>query len=98
MHNILVGTSAQLVLILFTLPLMDPHRNKPLLSYINVILVPGNIKATQRKKKKEKKGNKILSIRRLVIFNGGVKMKLPTYALMILVCCIFKHLFFTNIR
>ena len=44
MHNILVGTSAQLVLILFTLPLMDPHRNKPLLSYINVILVPGNIK------------------------------------------------------
>ena len=62
MHNILVGTSAQLVLILFTLPLMDPHRNKPLLSYITVILVPGNIKATQRKKKR-KKGNKILSIR-----------------------------------
>ena len=57
MHNILVGTSAQLVLILFTLPLMDPHRNKPLLSYITAILVPGNIKATQRKKK-GKKGTK----------------------------------------
>ena len=51
MHSILVGTSAQLVLILFTLLLMAPHRNKPLLSYINVILVPGYIKATQCKKK-----------------------------------------------
>ena len=71
-HSILVGTSAELVLILFTLPLMAPHRNKQLLSYINVILVPGYIKTTQCIKKNE--GNKILSISRLVIFNAGVKI------------------------
>ena len=49
MHNILVGTSAQLVLILFTLPLMVPASQKQATSELH--MVPGYIKATQCKKK-----------------------------------------------